>query len=88
MSDTNKYFIPFRGGADGPAGLLLAINPASVAYISSVHDKRFSQHLLRLHLNNGRAVTVYEEDAAETLEKLGLDEFVEDWTLNLERDLG
>jgi len=26
-------------------------------------------------------------DAAETLEKLGLDEFVEDWVFNLERDV-
>ena len=30
---------------------------------------------------------VYEEDAAETLEKLGLDEFVEDWVFNLERNV-
>ena len=26
-------------------------------------------------------------DAAETLEKLGLDEFVEDWVFNLERNV-
>jgi hypothetical protein len=26
--------------------------------------------------------------AADVLERLGLDEFVEDWTLNLERDIG
>jgi hypothetical protein len=31
---------------------------------------------------------VYESDAADTLEALGLTEFVEDWTLNLERDIG
>jgi hypothetical protein len=27
-------------------------------------------------------------DVADTLESLGLDEFVEDWVLNLERDVG
>jgi hypothetical protein len=26
--------------------------------------------------------------AADTLKSLGLDEFVEDWTLNLEKDVG
>jgi hypothetical protein len=27
-------------------------------------------------------------DVADTLERLGLDEFVEDWVLNLEKDVG
>ena len=31
---------------------------------------------------------VYEEDAADALERLGLGEFVQDWTLNIERDVG
>jgi len=30
---------------------------------------------------------VYEDGAAETLEKLSLDEFVEDWVFNLERNV-
>ena len=29
-----------------------------------------------------------EADTAETLKSLGLDEFVEDWTFNLEKDVG
>jgi len=84
MSD---HFIPFRGGADGPAGLLLAINPHSVSHISSVWDKRAQQNILRIHLNNGRHISVFEADVNDTLEALGLDEFVEDWVLNLEKDL-
>ena len=83
-----KDFIPFRGGADGPAGLLLAINPQSVSHISSVYDKKLSQNILRIHLNNGRHILVFEADAADTLEALGLSEFVEDWTFNLEKDIG
>jgi len=39
-------------------------------------------------MNNGRVIEVFESDAAAVLEALGLGEFVEDWTLNLERDLG
>jgi hypothetical protein len=81
------HFIPFRGGADGPAGLLLAINPASVSHISSCWDKSIGQNVLRLHLNNGRYIKVFEA-AADTLKSLALDEFVEDWTLNLEKDVG
>jgi hypothetical protein len=79
-------FVALRGGADGPAGLL-AINFKSVAYISSVYDKASKQSLLRLHLNNGRIVAVYEPDAPDVLEALGFEEFVEDWVLNLERDV-
>ncbi len=81
-------FLAFRGGANGPAGLLLAINPQSVSHISSVWSKEFKQSMLRLHLNNGRLVSVFEPDVADVLEKLGLDEFVENWTLDLERDVG
>jgi hypothetical protein len=80
--------LPIRGGADGPAGLLLGIQPASISYVSSVWDKGLKQNVLRIHLNNGHYIRVFESDAAETLETLGLNEFVEDWTLNLERDLG
>jgi len=82
-----KHFIAFRGGADGPAGLLLAINPASVSHITSYYDKKLAQNILRIHLNNGRHIMVYEPDVADTLEKLGLEEFVEDWTFNLEKDI-
>jgi hypothetical protein len=81
-------FIPFRGGASGPAGLLLAINPDSVACVISEWDRGRKQHVLKLLLNNRATITVYEEDAAHALEDLGLYEFVEDWTLNLEKDLG
>ena len=84
----SKDFIPFRGGADGPAGLLLAINPQSVSHITSVYDKKLSQNILRIHLNNGRHILVFEAGAADVLERLGLDEFVEDWVFDLERDLG
>jgi hypothetical protein len=83
-----RNFVALRGGSDGPAGLLLAINPASVSHISSYYDKSLGQSLLRIHLNSGRIVKVYESDATDTLEALGLTEFVEDWTLNLERDIG
>ena len=86
--NVSGHFIPFRGGADGPVGLLLAINPASVSHISSCWDKSLGQNVLRFHLNNGRYIKVFEADAADTLKSLALDEVVEDWTLNLERDIG
>jgi len=38
--------------------------------------------------SNVRLVSVFEADVNDVLEKLGLDEFVEDWTLNLEKDIG
>jgi len=82
------HFVAIRGGADGSAGLLLAINKNSVAYISSIYDKKHGQSVLRLHLNNGRTVAVFEPDAPDVLAQLGLDEFVADWTLNLVRDIG
>jgi len=81
-------FVPLRGGASGPGGLLLAINPGSVAYISSYFDKKHEQNLLRFPLNNGRTIGVYEADAPDALEALGLGEFVDGWVLDLERDLG
>ena len=80
-------FIALRGGAGGPAGLLLAINPQRVAYISSCWSKEFKENVLRIHLNNGRHITVFEADVADTLEALGLSEYTEDWILNLERDI-
>jgi hypothetical protein len=79
--------LPLRGGADGPAGLLLAVCPGSISYVSSFYDTKLSQSLLRLHMNNARIIEVFESDAALVLKALGLGEFVEDWTLNLERDL-
>ena len=51
----------------------------------SYYDKKLAQNILRIHLNNGRQILVHEEDAADALERLGLGEFVQDWTLNLER---
>jgi hypothetical protein len=51
-------------------------------------DKSLGQNVLRLHLNNGRYIKVFEADTADTLTSLGLDEFVEDWTFNLEKDVG
>jgi len=81
-------FIPFRGGANGPAGLLLAVNPTSVSHISSVWSKEFKQSVLRLHLSNGRHISVFEADVNDVLEKLGLSEFVEDWVFSLEKDIG
>ena len=80
--------LPLRGGADGPSGLLLGINPASISYVASFYDTKLSQSLLRLHMNNSRVIEVFESDAATVLEALGLGEFVEDWVLNLEKDLG
>jgi hypothetical protein len=84
----SKHFIPFRTPARGTSGLLLAVNPSTLTHVSSAWDKRLDQSLLRLHLTNGRFIGVLEEDAGDVLEALGLQEFVEDWTLNLERDLG
>ena len=51
----------------------------------SYYDKKLAQNILRIHLNNGRQILVHEEDAADALERLGFGEFVQDWTLNLER---
>ena len=53
----------------------------------SYYDKKLAQNILRIHLNNGRQILVYEVDAADALERLGLGEFVQDWTLNIERDV-
>ncbi len=86
--EVSGHFIPFRGGANGPAGLLLAINPNSVSHISSVWSKEFKQNILRLHLSNGRHVAVLEADVNDVLEKLGLSEFIEDWVFSLEKDIG
>jgi hypothetical protein len=86
--EMSGHFLPFRGGANGPAGLLLALNPASVSHISSVWSKEFKQNMLRIHLNNGRLVSVFEDDVNDTLEKLGLEEFAGDWVFSLERDIG
>lgn len=80
-------FIPLRGGANGPAGLLLAVNPASISHISSVWSKEYRQNLIRLHLSNGRHISVFEEDVEDTLQALGLEEYVGDWVLDLEKDI-
>jgi len=86
--EVESHFIPLRGGANGPAGLLLAVNPSNISHISSCWDKTAKQSMLRLHLNNGRVIGVYEQDANDVLEALGLDEFTEDWVLDLSKDLG
>jgi len=84
----NKHLIPLRGGADGPAGLLLAVNPQSISHVTSRWDKREQMNMLVLHLANGRPVGVYETHANAVLEALGLEEFTNDWVLSLEKDLG
>ncbi len=86
--EVRSNFTPFRGGASGPAGLLLAVNPHAISHISSAWSKEFKQSLLRLHLNNGRHISVFEADVNDVLEALGLSEYVENWTLDLERDIG
>ncbi len=86
--EVTSNFVAFRGGAGGPAGLLLAVNPMAVSHISSAWSKEFKQSLLRLHLTNGRLVSVFEADVNDVLEALGLSEYVENWTLDLERDIG
>ena len=50
--------------------------------------EEISQNILRIHLNNGRQVLVFEAGVADVLERLGLDEYLEDWKLNLESDIG
>jgi hypothetical protein len=40
---------------------------------------QLGQNVLRLHLNNGRYIKVFEADDADTLKSLGLDAFVEDY---------
>ncbi len=86
--EVRSNFTPFRGGASGPAGLLLALNPQHISHISSVWSKEFKQSVLRLHLSNGRHISVFEADVNDVLEKLGLGEFVEDWVFSLEKDIG
>jgi hypothetical protein len=44
--------------------------------------------MLYIHLNNGRTVAVYEAGVDDVLTALGLSMFVEDWTLDLGKDLG
>jgi hypothetical protein len=81
------HFIPLRYPARGPAGLLLALNAHSISHVSSRWSREHEQNVLLIHLNNGRHVMVFEEGVADVLEAMGLNEFVEDWTLNLEKDL-
>ncbi len=45
MVITRAALIPFRGGADGPAGLMLALNPEHVTYVSSAWDKSLKQNV-------------------------------------------
>jgi len=66
---------------------MLGVNPASVAFVASVWDERSRENCLHLHLNNGRIIEVRESGAETVLEALGLEEFVEGWVLDLERDL-
>jgi len=80
-------FRAFRGGAGGPAGLLLAVNTDHITHISSAWSREFKQNILRLHLPNGRHVAVFEADVEDVLEALGLSEYVGNWTLDLERDI-
>ena len=88
IGNTNGDFIALRCGADGPAGLLLALNPASVSHITSVWSKEFKQSMLRIYLLNGRYIGVFQPDVDSVLEALGLAEYTEDWTLNLSKDIG
>jgi hypothetical protein len=88
MEVTHSPFIPFRGGADGPAGLLLALNPAQVTCITSAWDKGLKQNVLRIHLEGGRTIKVFKSDAEDVLRELGLEEYVGDWVVDLEKDLG
>jgi hypothetical protein len=81
------HLIPIRGQARGKAGLLLGLNPQSVSYVSSCWDDQTRQNALRIHLNNGRVVSVGEEGANDVLEALGLGEFVDDWWFDLQKDL-
>jgi hypothetical protein len=41
-----------------------------------------------VHLINVRHISVFEADVSDTLERLGLEEFVEDGVLNLGKDIG
>jgi hypothetical protein len=82
------HFIAFRGGADGPAGLLLALNPAQVTCITSAWDKGLNQNVLIIHLVNNRVIKVFESGVEDVLRELGLGEHVGDWVFDLEKDLG
>jgi hypothetical protein len=81
------HFIPLRYPAQGPGGLLLALNMHSISHVSSRWSKEHKQNVLLVHLNNGRHVAVFEEDVNNVLEALGLEEFADSWWLDLERDL-
>jgi hypothetical protein len=78
---------PFRRPADGPAGLMLALNTDMITCITSVWDKKLAQNVLHIHLVNTKYIKIYEDDVPGVLETLGLGEFVDDWTLNLMKDL-
>jgi hypothetical protein len=82
-----QHFVAFRRPADGPAGLLLAVNPSTVSHISSCWDREHQQNILRIHLINGRYIRIFESEVEDVLEALGLSEYTSDWTLNLERDV-
>jgi hypothetical protein len=83
-----NHFIPFSGGASGPAGKLIAVAPANVSAIYSQWDKTHKQSVLCILLNSSQVIKVYEQDAPSALEDLGLGQFADSWVLDLETDLG
>jgi hypothetical protein len=66
----------------------LAVNKYSISHVASRWSKQHQQNLLLICMNNGRHVAVFEDAANDVLEDLGLGQFVGDWVLDLEKDLG
>jgi hypothetical protein len=79
-------FVPLRGGAPGPAGILVGVNLHAVDYCYGCWDERIGQSVLRLAISSGRTIQVTGRDEVELfLDLLGLEG--RPWKLNLERDI-
>jgi prefoldin subunit 5 len=67
----------------------LAVNPSSISHVTTAWSREHKQTILRLHLvGSGSYVAVLGESAEDVLIDLGLGEYVENYTLDLTKDLG
>jgi hypothetical protein len=83
-------FISLRAQASTPGGiLLLAVNPSSISHVTTAWSKEHRQTILRLHLvGSNNYVAILAASAEDVLIDLGLGEYVENYTLDLTKDLG
>ena len=67
----------------------MAVNPSSISHVTTAWSREHKQTILRLHLVRSNSyVAVLAESAEDVLIDLGLGEYVENYTLDLTKDLG